>query len=124
MSFKLNIAPVLVGALIMGASTVAYGQAEKMSSALKQFQSATTQLVKLHAGVKNAATAKAAEAKIAAAEKRKAAAESAIEAALKKLNPKSEKAGKLAEKIFAAMQKANQAVVEAQLKAAAMRAKK
>lgn len=124
MSFKSKIAPMLVGALMMGTSTVAYGQAAKMSSALEQFQSATTQLVKLHSGIKDAATAKAAAAKIAAAEKNKAAAAQAIEAALKKLDPKNEQAGKLAEKIFASMQKANQAVVEARLKAAAMGAKK
>lgn len=124
MFLKSKVIPVLVGTLIMGSATVAYGQAAKMSDALIKFQSATTELVKLHSGVKNAASAKAVSTKIAAAEKRKAAAEKAIEAAMKKLDPKSEKAGKLAEKVFAAMQKANQAVVKAQLRASAAKEQK
>ena len=118
MVVKRTILPILVGALLAGSATMAFGQAAKMTQAFGDYKAAAQKLVALHKGAQDAAAAKAAEAKMAAANKQKEAAVKAIEAALKKLNPKSEKDGKLAEKIFAEMQAVNEAVVEAALKAA------
>lgn len=115
MFIKRALMPVLVGFLMMGATSAVYAQAAKMSQSMTQFKAASQELVKLYNGARDAGSAKALSKKIAAAMKRKAAAEAAIQKAMQKLNPKSEKAGKLAEKVFGAMQAQNKAVADAQL---------
>tara|TARA_R110002051_G_scaffold42966_2_gene87653 strand:- start:563 stop:958 length:396 start_codon:yes stop_codon:yes gene_type:complete len=123
MTARRKVLPILAGALMIGLSTAALGQAAKMTAGLEKFTAASRDLVKLYTGSKDEASGKAMAGKISAAAKRKDAAEKAIQAAMQKLNPKSQKDGKLAEKVFAEMQARNQAVAEAQIKAAANIAK-
>lgn len=115
MFFKRTLMPILAGTLMIGASSLAHAQVAQMSKGMAQFTSASQELVTLYKGAKDAGSVKAMPQKIAAAMKRKAAAEAAIQKAMQKLDPKSEKAGKLAEKIFGALQQQNQAVAAAQL---------
>lgn len=107
--------PALVGILMIGATSVAYAQAAKMSQSMAQYRAAAEELVTLYKGTKDSKSAKAVSKKIAAATKRKDQAAKAIEAAMQKLDPKSEKAGRLAEKVFGDMQKHNRAVADAHL---------
>ncbi|MFT5489350.1 MAG: hypothetical protein ACI9MU_004289 [Alphaproteobacteria bacterium] len=127
MFFKRTLMPILVGTLMMGASSLAHAQVAQMSKGMAQFKSASQELVTLYKGAKDTGSVKAMSKKVAAAMKRKADAEAAIQKAMQKLNPKSEKAGKLAEKIFGAMQRQNKAVADAQLasitRAAAVKSK-
>lgn len=115
MFFRRTLMPILVGTLIIGATSLAHAQVAKMSKGMAQFKSASQELAALYKGAKDAGSAKAVSKKIAAAMKRKAAAEAAIQKAMQKLDPKNEKAGKLVEKIFGAMQQQNKAVSDAQL---------
>ena len=115
MFFKRTLMPILFGILMIGATSAANAQVAEMSKGMALYQSAAQELVALYNGTKDAASAKAMAQKIDAAQKRKDTAEAAIQAALQKLDPKNENAGKLAEKIFGEMQRQNQAVAEAQL---------
>tara|TARA_R110002072_G_scaffold33205_19_gene100610 strand:+ start:7004 stop:7402 length:399 start_codon:yes stop_codon:yes gene_type:complete len=117
MFFKRTLMPALIGMLMIGSTSVAYAQAAKMSQGMAQFRSAAQELVTLYNGTGNAATMKAMSGKIAGAMKRKADAASAIEDGMKKLDPKSQKDGRLAEKIFGDMQAQNKAVADAHLAA-------
>ena len=121
MFVKRTLMPVMAGVLMiglmMGANSVAFAQAAKMSQGMAQFKSAAQELVTLYNGTRDSGTEKAMEKKIAAATKRKAAAEAAIQKAMQKLDPKSEKAGRMAEKVFGDMQQQNKAVADAQLAA-------
>lgn len=115
MFFKRKLMPILVGMLMTGATSAAHAQMADMSKGMAQHQAAAKELVALYNGTKDEASAKAMARKIAVAEKRKDEAVATIQAALQKLDPKNETAGKLAEKIFGEMQKQIQAVTDAQL---------
>ena len=104
MFFKRTLMPILFGILMIGATSAANAQVAEMSKGMALYQSAAQELVALYNGTKDAASAKAMAQKIDAAQKRKDTAEAAIQAALQKLDPKNENAGKLAEKIFGEMQ--------------------
>lgn len=131
MFLKRIVLPALVGMLMIGATSAVYAQAAKMAQSMTQYKSAAQELVALHNGTKGPKSAKAMTKKIAGATKRKDQAAAAIQAAMQKLDAKSEKAGRLAEKLFAEMQKHNKAVADAHLASikrvtsanAAMRAK-
>ena len=94
MTARRKVLPILAGALMIGISTAALGQAAKMTAGLEKFTAASRDLVKLYTGSKDEASGKAMAGKISAAAKRKDAAEKAIQAAMQKLNPKSQKDGK------------------------------
>lgn len=115
MFFKRTFMPILVGFLMIGTTSIVYAQAAKMSKSMTQYKSAAQELVALYNGTKGVKSAKAMSKKIAAATKRKAAAQKAIQDAMQKLNHKSQKDGRLAEKVFGAMQAQNKAVADAQL---------
>ncbi|CAN0582356.1 unnamed protein product [Laminaria digitata] len=112
---KRAILPALVAVMMIGGSVAVHAQVAKMADGLTQFSAASKELISLYSASKDAKSATAAANKIAAATKRKDAAEAAIGKALQKIDPKNEKAGKMAEKIFTGLQTYNKAIAEAKL---------
>lgn len=107
----------IMGAFLLFTASFAYADAAAVARSIAEYKAASQELVRLYEGVKNEASAKAAEAQINAATKRQNAAESALNAAIQTLNPNNQTHGKMIENAYVEMQAANEAVSAAQLKA-------
>jgi len=108
---------MVAGTCLIGLSSLVFAETAPALQALEKFKSASQELVRLQSGIKDAASAKAAQKKIDEATKRQQAAEANMTEAMKKLDPGNLQDAKLMERIYADMQAQNEAVANAQLKA-------
>ncbi|MGH6811843.1 MAG: hypothetical protein ACREDM_05670 [Methylocella sp.] len=120
---KARMIGLLAGACLFGMASPAFAQPATVTEKLADFESASRELKELYASAKDKAAAEAVAAQIDAATKRQQAAQMAMEAAMQKLNPKSQQDEELMEGAYAEVQAAIQGVTDAQLKALESQAK-
>ncbi len=117
MNSRVTPIKMVAGTCLIGLSSLVFAETAPALQALEKFKSASQELVRLQSGIKDAASAKAAQKKIDEATKRQQAAEANMTEAMKKLDPGNLQDAKLMERIYADMQAQNEAVANAQLKA-------
>jgi hypothetical protein len=120
MSMKQKILPGLVGAMLISASTLAFGQAAEVSAGMDKYEAASEQLIKLY----TMTDSKGRAVKITELDKRIAALENQIWIAAQKLDIKLKTNGLLVEKTIARMQALTQTRMESQLNMGRVRSDK